>query len=253
MKKEELLKCSLDLGEQMLICGAEISRVEDTLGRITAVLGCESADIFVITSVIFLTLTDENGESATGTRRVKKYDTNLDKLHKYNDLSRYICKNKPGYSEIQDKINEIKSEKAYCLPLQIAVCALIAGSFTILFGGSPLDAAASAVIGALLKIILFFQSKTKVNMVFSNVISSALVSFLAFMFVKIGFGDDASNIIIGNIMLLIPGVALTNSIRDIISGDIISGMLRLFEALIIALAIAAGYIIMAIIFGGAVI
>lgn len=57
-------------------------------------------------------------------------------------------------------------------------------------------------------------------------------------------------IIIGNIMLLIPGVALTNSIRDMISGDIMAGMLRFCEACLVSLAIAAGYIIAALIFGG---
>ena len=85
---------------------------------------------------------------------------------------------------------------------------------------------------------------------FNNVVSSAVLTLLTFLFVKIGFGNETSKIIIGGIMLLIPGVALTNSIRDVISGDIVSGMLRFAEAMIIALAIAAGYILVSVIFGG---
>ena len=250
MNSDELLKFSLDLGEQMLVSGAEISRVEDTLQRIAHVFGCKSADVFVITSVIFLTLTDSEDRSVTGTRRVSRYDTNLDKLHKYNDLSRYICANVPEIDEIRERFEEVKQEKGYSLPLQVFACAMISASFTLFFGGSAIDAAASAVAGAVLKLIVCAQSKTKVNMVFSNVISSAAVCLLAFSFVRLGFGEDSSKIIVGNIMLLIPGVALTNSIRDMISGDIISGMLRLFEALIIAFAIAAGYILVALMFGG---
>ena len=87
-------------------------------------------------------------------------------------------------------------------------------------------------------------------MVFNNVVSSAVLTLLAFLTVKAFPGCEASKIIIGGIMLLMPGVALTNSIRDVISGDIVSGMLRFAEAMIIALAIAAGYILVSVVFGG---
>ena len=59
----------------------------------------------------------------------------------------------------------------------------------------------------------------------------------------LGLGQSTEHIIIGNIMLLIPGVGLTNSLRDMISGDTMSGMLRFLEACIISLAIAAGYLL----------
>lgn len=250
MEYGKLLDCLLTLGEQMLICGAEISRVEDTIGRISDTYNVEKTDVFVITSVMFLTLTDGESNTFSGTRRVSKYNTNLDKLHKYNDLSRQLCAKPASVEEFEQRIEEIKSEKPYPLPVQCLVCAMISASFTLFFGGGFRDAAVSAVIGIILKLVIFAQSKTKVNMVFSNVISSAVLSALALLAVKSGIGQEASKIIIGNIMILIPGVGLTNSIRDIISGDIISGMLRLFEAVIVSLAIAAGYILMAVVFGG---
>jgi len=250
MQTQKLLKCALDLGEQMLICGAEISRVEDTIKRVTDSYGCAGTDVFVITSVIFLTLRNDDGSCVTGNRRVTKYDTNLDKLHKYNDLSRTVCKTKPEAEAVEKEIEKIKAEKPYPLVVGCLVYALTACAFTVFFGGGWLDALASAVIGAIIKIIVYFQGKTKVNMVFNNVVSSAVLTLLAFVFVKIGFGAETSKIIIGNIMLLIPGVALTNSIRDVISGDIVSGMLRFAEAIIIALAIAAGYILVSVVFGG---
>ena len=235
----------------MLICGAEISRVEDTLSRITNAYGCYRTDVFVITSVIFLTLTDENEHTVTGTRRVKKYDTNLDKLHKYNDLSRKLCAQTPEDSSFENGIEEIKAEKPYTLPVQCVFSALVAAAFAIFFGGSLKDALAATVIGVIVRLLIFAQSKTKVNTAFANVVNSLILSILAFTAVKLGLGDEVSKIIIGNIMLLIPGVALTNSIRDIISGDIVSGMLRFIEAMITALAIAAGYVIAALIMGGA--
>ena len=68
---------------------------------------------------------------------------------------------------------------------------------------------------------------------------------------NLGLGHDPNEIIIGNIMLLIPGIALTNSLRDMISGDIISGLLRFLDAILVAVAIAAGYILAARLLGGA--
>jgi uncharacterized membrane protein YjjP (DUF1212 family) len=57
---------------------------------------------------------------------------------------------------------------------------------------------------------------------------------------------------IGNIMSFIPGVAMTNSFRDLFGGDIMSGIFRLCTALIDAVAIAVGYAVAILILGGAV-
>lgn len=127
---------------------------------------------------------------------------------------------------------------------------LIAGAFAIFFGGAFLDGIAAALIGIVLKLIVYATEKTQVNMIFANVVCSFAVCSIAFAFVMLGFGYSTDKIIIGNIMLLIPGVALTNSIRDMISGDIMAGMLRFCEACLVSLAIAAGYIIAAPHFGG---
>lgn len=253
MQKDKLLSFALDIGEQMLVSGAEIGRVEDSLKRICSAYECKRVDVFTITSSIVLTLTDENNTSITGTRRIERYSTDLDRLHKLNDLSRKICSDKPSLTYIENELLKIESEKPYNILVQCLACALIAGAFTIFFGGKLLDGIASAIIGAVLKLVVYATNKTKVNMVFANVVCAAIASFLAFMCVKIGFGGAADKIIIGNIMLLIPGIALTNSIRDIISGDIMSGMLRFCEAIVIALAIATGYILIAVMCkGGAV-
>lgn len=247
---ERLLQAVLNLAQEMLVCGAEISRVEDTVKRISTKYGCTKVDVFAITSVIVLTLTDDKGNFRSASRRVTKYSTNLDKLHKYNNLSRKICSaDAPKIDILENGLADISKEKHYPLYIQCLACAMIAAAFTVFFGGNVIDAVVSAIIGLILKLVINAESKTKVNMVFANVVSSAVICFLAFLSVKLGFGDDASMIIIGNIMILIPGVALTNSIRDIISGDIMSGILRACEAVVIALAIAAGYILVALMFG----
>ena len=48
-------------------------------------------------------------------------------------------------------------------------------------------------------------------------------------------------VMIGDIMLLIPGVAMTNATRDMLSGDTISGVMRFVESLLWAVALALGF------------
>jgi uncharacterized membrane protein YjjP (DUF1212 family) len=80
---------------------------------------------------------------------------------------------------------------------------------------------------------------------------SLLNSALAFTCLRLSLIPTVDYVVIGNIMLLIPGIALTNSLRDMISGDIISGLLRFLDAILVAAAIAAGYILAAQLLGGA--
>ncbi len=249
LETEKLLGLALDIGEDMLISGAEVGRVEDSVRRILTTYDVQRADVFTITSSIVVTVTDAKGKTLTQTRRIRKYATNLDKLHSLNALSRKICAERPDSETIRGELSKIHTGKTYPVPVLCAAFALIAGSFTLFFGGTALDAAAAALIGAILKFSVLLIDKTGVNMVFANVVNSFLVSALAFLCTSVGFGTHADSIIIGNIMLLIPGIGMTNAIRDIISGDIMAGILRFCESVVIAIAIAAGYSIAALLFG----
>ncbi|NTV79370.1 MAG: threonine/serine exporter family protein, partial [Clostridiales bacterium] len=216
MVNKELLTCALDIGEQMLVSGAEINRVEDSISRICKAYNAKRVDVFTITSSIVVTLQMNNGNSLTQTRRILKYSINIDKLDRLNNLSRYICVHKPDTAYINDEIAKISSRPSYCTQVQYLVYAVIAGSFTIFFGGDLSDAGVSAVIGMLLKLLITFVQRVDDNKVFVNILCSFVVGILGVLLVMSGIGHSLETILIGNIMLLIPGLALTNSIRDII-------------------------------------
>ena len=94
------------------------------------------------------------------------------------------------------------------------------------------------------------MEKAGMNQVFVNVSATFLLCLLSSGMTRIGAGESADKMMIGTIMLLIPGIGLTNSVRDLISGDIMSGLLRFFNSLLVAAAIAAGYILAGNILGG---
>ena len=250
MDTQQLLSCALDIGEQMLVSGAEVGRVEAAIRFICGAYGCSRTDVFTITSSIVVTVTYPDGRHGTQTRRITANRTDLTKLHRLNDLSREICANKPDYEYVQQKLKKICAWTPYPLWLEALGSALIAFSFAVFFGGSWWDGAVAAVLGLCMRYGTWLLQKGELNQIFINVVASFFLSAATILLVRHGFGDDANKIIIGNIMLLIPGIALTNSLRDMISGDIMTGMLRFFDAVMVAAAIAGGYILAARLLGG---
>lgn len=250
MNQQQILSSALDIGEQMLISGAEVSRVELAISMICKAYGCRRADVFIITSSMILTVEDSQGNHATQTRRIIGTATDLTKLHKLNALSRRICAETPCYGDVQGQLKAICDEKPYSLWLQVLGSGLIAFAFTVFFGGSWFDGGVAAILGMALRVLTRLLQKAAANQIIVNVIASFALSVGAIGLVRLGLGQDANKILIGNIMLLIPGIALTNSLRDLISGDIITGLLRFLDAVLVAAAIAAGYILAAELLGG---
>ena len=250
MTPEELISCALDIGEQMHLSGAEIGRVEDSIRLIGKAYGCRRTDVFTITSSILVTVQDRDGNFHTQSRRITGSKTDLDRLDRLNSLSRQICARQPSWETVQQELDRILARPTYPGWLEMLASAVIAGAFAIFFGGSPADGAVAAVLGALLHLAVALLRMARMNQILTNVAAAFLISAAAITAVELGLGQDPNEIIIGNIMLLIPGIALTNSLRDLISGDIISGLLRFLDAILVAAAIAAGYILAARMLGG---
>lgn len=237
----ECLYRILDIGQEMLQCGGEVSRVEDSIRRLCLAYGAERVEVFTITSSIIVTIYAHRFGAVTQTRRVvgQKYD--LNRLEQLNELSRRICAERMSLDEAGRELDGIRAQSQENFRAQILIYALISSSFSLFFGGSPLDAVASGLIGVVLKCLDRAIRWTRANSLLSALICSCLGGFLAVLAVRMGLGDSVDMISIGNIMLLIPGIALVNSLRDMFSGNTISGMLRFLEAILLALVIAFGF------------
>lgn len=226
--------------------------METSLKLICKAYGCRRTDVFTITSSIVLSVEDAEGRHGTQTRRITGASTDLTRVHQLNALSREICRTTPDYEYVRQRIDFICRQKPFPLWMQALASALIGFSFAIFFGGDFVDGLVASVLGLGLRYITWILQKAGMNQIFTNVVASFCLCFMAIWLTRMGIGHDANMIIIGNIMLLIPGIALTNSLRDMISGDIMSGMLRFFDAVLVAAAIAAGYILAAHLLGGGI-
>ena len=108
-----------------------------------------------------------------------------------------------------------------------------------------LDALAAGAIGIVLKYLDRIIRQTEANAFLSALLCSCLGGLLAGLAVRSGLGENVDMISIGNIMLLIPGIPMTNSLRDMFSGNTISGLMRFIEAVLLALVIACGFALVA--------
>ena len=240
----------MDIGEQMLLCGAEIHRVEDSIERMCYALGATAVDGFIITSSMVVTVhTSDN--CFTQTRRIVNAGNDIERLHKLNQLSRDICSYKLNMEDISDRLKKIEQQKRYPLWADILSYIFIAGSFSYFFGGNLWDTLTAAFIGTILRFTVMFIDKFEINKIFGKLICAFIATVLSFSAMKLGFIGNIDKVMIGNIMVLIPGVGLTNALRDLFVGDSVSGLLRLIEAVLATLAIAAGYFLFVFLCGGA--
>lgn len=249
---DRLLQSILDIGEEMVVAGAEVGRVEDSIRRMLEAYGCdpERINCFIITSNMQVTMVAPDGKIITQIRQIKRYSVNFDRLDYLNDLSRYVVKNKPGISELREKYHMVIERKPQPTALWILSGILIAGAFAIFFGGSVWDAAASALTGVFVTAVGPLLQRVEKNELVYNFVMSFACGLIAYLLVKVGFGEHEAAIMMGSIMLLIPGIALTNAIRDMLTGDVGSGMIRLVNALLVAAAVACGFCLSMYFFGG---
>lgn len=246
MDYEKLLDRILELGAQMLMAGAEISRVEDSVTRICSAYEMEKSDVFSITSCLIVTIHTKEGRILTQVRRILAYDTDLERLERCNRLSRDICEYHLSIEAIDERLEQIRSSKTYPEFIMCLAYVMISACFSVFFGGDCMDAVAAAVTGLVIRCMVKLNERVGMNRIIKNIICSAAGGLCAWTLTRMGLGHSIDKIIIGNIMLLVPGVALTNGVRDMIHGDIISGGLRLLEAVLISVALAVGFAIVLI-------
>ena len=240
-RANEYLYRVLDIGQYMLQSGAEISRVEDSVRRLCASFGAVRTDVLSITSSIIVTIYAPQFGAVTQTRRVAGQQYDLHRLELLNQLSRRICTEYLSLEETEAALEDIRRTPQYPFGVQLLTYALISASFSLFFGGSAADAVASGLIGVVLRYLDRSIRRTEANAFLSALICSCLGGLLAALSVRVGLGESVDMISIGNIMLLIPGIPLTNSLRDMFTGNTISGLLRFSEAILLALAIAFGF------------
>jgi uncharacterized membrane protein YjjP (DUF1212 family) len=242
-----ILDIALDLGAETLRVGGEVNRVEDTVTRVCRAYGAVAVEAFAITSLITAEIRMPDGSYATRNRRVLTTYNHLARLEAVNALSRTICAHPISAEEVRERLKAIHDYR----PVPEWLCyiggMLATGGFTIFFGGTLLDGCAAAVIAFFLTLFARLRP-IRINGMVKSLISSFAAGALSVLCVTVGFGDHVDKLIIGTLMLEIPGLSFGNALRDLLCGDTLAGTMRIIQALLQTLMIALGYMAALVLF-----
>ncbi len=238
--KHTILHLAADTGRLVLENGGETHRVEETMNAICRAYGYDDVDSFVTPTGIFLSVSDDAGHTRSVIRRIKHRSINLNRVLLVGRLAESVISTKHSPRETRRELVRIEAAPAYPAWLTVPAASFTAGFFTLLFGGGTGDFAVALFAGGGIRALSLLLSSIRLNEFFINVAGGALASLLALAFASLVPGVRSNFVIIGSIMLLVPGLAITNSIRDTLAGDLLSGIARAMESFLVAVAIAAG-------------
>ena len=220
--------------------GAEVYRIEDTMVRVcNSIQGVEDAHSYVTATGIMLSMTIE-GKTHTRIERVRTRDVNLQMIDEINMLSRQCCANQYSIEQIETELEKIEHGKRFSFWETTLWGAMGALGFALFFDGDIYEMMASFLIGFLVRCLGTVLGKVRMNSFFNNLLGAMLVAWMSMSIHKIWSFIDLGIMVKSSIMLLVPGLAITNAIRDTMTGDYLSGVARAIEAFLCAIAIAVG-------------
>lgn len=234
------LTLAVEVGDAMLRCGAEIYRVEDSVIRILEAMDLDDFDAYVLSNGIFASANEKREDACSVVRYVPLSATHLGRLTALNQLTRDICDHKCTLNEAAERLKRCRNIPVYPPPVQLVCCGLGCAAFTLMFGGHIADALYTFVVGVLEQLALFACRKHKVSRFLTNVYVSLFISVLSLPVAAGVLPLLHDKVVIGAIMPLVPGIALTTAIRDFYNGDYLSGTIHLIDALLTAVCIAVG-------------
>lgn len=226
-------------GALMLANGAEIYRVEDTVERIIrSKEAIKDVDVFSSYNMIMISFSYK-GEIHTNMRRVRNRGNNLYYVDRVNTFSRNFSAGLYSLDEALMEIDKIKKEKSVPIYLKSLGATLAAGSYSILLGGNIIEVISSFAIGYIAYKFSLFLEREKINFFVVHFLYGFVLSFLALLTNEIT-PVSINILIISGMMAFVPGVMLTNAMRDLMSGDALSGITGTAMAILISVALAVG-------------
>lgn len=237
---QKILKLTVLLGASLMKNGAEVYRVEEAIKRVLFSYGIKDPEVFAIPNMLIVTIETENEEALTRTYRIYNHSTNFEKINQLNELSRKLAREAIPLDEAYSLLDEINNTRGYSQSVHFISYGLIAFSFTLMFQGTVFDAIIAAIAVYIGRVVCNQMEKFSTNNFFVTLTASFIHSFVAILSLQFFPDINLDEIIIGTLMVLVPGVAFMTAVRDVIARDFIAGMIEGLEVVVVACAIAIG-------------
>lgn len=234
----EVLPVVAAAGEVLLSCGAEVTRVEDTVTRIANAYGIREVGTFAMPTGLVVSLGAEH--HLTSVRRIRLRTIALDRVSALNALSRELAARPIPPAEALERIRQIGQQPSPLPPWgDVAFSGLAAAAATMLVGGDLTDFGPALLANVLVQGVQRINSWFQLPDALGSFAAGAVSVFCAVILHAL-VGSNTQAVVAGGIMILLPGISFTTGIRDAMFGDLLSAGSRLLEATMTAVALAAG-------------
>lgn len=241
MEAKKVAEIATSAGEILLSNGAEAYRVEETIKKICSSYGLKGECISTSTG-IFISISDLEGEFVTSVKRINQRRVDLYRIELINSFSRSLEAAPLSYEEAVGKLKEIYNAPNFSLGIRLLAAGMTSFVYTLFFNGSVLDASISILISFGIYLLLEYISKIGSFQFLEYFLSGLLIGTVSLVMQQLIPAINKDNVITGALIVLLPGVALTNGIKDLLYGDYVSGAAKFGEAMLIILAMGIGII-----------
>lgn len=223
----------------MLANGGETYRSEETVNKLGAHFQLDDVEVLAIPTGVFMTL-QAGGEQINALRRITRRTIDLEKVNEVNSISRALVAGQMEVGAALERLRLLEKQQRPQTWKMPALVGLSGGFFALLFGGGWFDFILASIATAAVQWMTRFFARDAFSTFITSLVGSAAIAAIALGGCRL-FGMGTTNtIIIGSIMPLLPGLAMANAIRDTMRGDLVSGVARGAEALLVAVALAVG-------------
>jgi len=240
LNPEDALLLAADAARVMLESGGETYRAEEVAVAVATAFGGAEAECYATPTGVTISFAGIDGRIHSIVRRIKRRSMHLERVALVDALAREVVAGDKGFDAAEAELGRVEGLRGRGILASSAAAAIGAGSFTLLFGGAWNDALAAAAVGAIVSRFPPLMAGRQLPDFFSNLVAGAAATFLCLAAGGVGMVSKVDAAIIGVLMLLVPGIAVTNAIRDTIAGDLVAGVARGADALMAAAAISIG-------------
>ncbi len=233
------LAALLALAAALLEAGAEPYRTEEAVERAGRGFQCGDIQVFVTPPGLFVSIEGPSGHE-TGVRRVRSRSTDLGRLSSLNSIARAAER---GDLSPQECIRAVaglqQAPSPYGLGTDLLAGAVASSAYAWFIGATHLEAGLAALGGAITILVRRRRTGRFAGRFFLLAASGFAVGLIGVAGSAL-WRQSAGEIVAGGLVVLVPGLALTGVLRDLLAGDFLSAAAGGLEVLTVTGALAAG-------------
>ena len=246
---EIVLEFCVELSRRMILAGANVERVQLAVERICHAYALTDLDLVLLTHRVSLSAVDADGAFLFRQCTIPPAGIHLEQLRQLNTMAYEVYKTKPEPGGLF-KLLETATDAPERLDWKILLAQIAAlGSLCLIFGGGPKELTAVTLVTVVLHYVMVFSAGLGLDRVVMNAVNMWIATVAAVLVMHSGISTNGPVILITVSMLVIPGIPLVNSVRNLLCGNEMNGILQLAKVTIETLSMGMGICVALWMFG----